>query len=309
MSMDFMHYPDCLDTAGSHIVPTMHGSNSEGRCRMFALLSPHLVRKLEDERSPVLPRDSEPGVWFDHEGDGTSTGRRLRRLEDLWGAWDTVLFVAESRGERVEEHGIVQANQTQLVARIERWCEDSFRRFAIQYVRETLETNARVFAGEISADPRPLRAVEAAQRFLDQEIKDTELEEARDAARDAYKAINVTVENVFTARRETLMRAKAKDMALAATLLTTRDAPDQEIGTMMRRAVHAAFSSHCRTPGAPIAAKIHGRQREAEFLAFLGLGTEEEREEIHDGTGRSGMVYPVAVAGLEVIDPHEVSSE
>jgi hypothetical protein len=279
---------------------------------MFALLSSQLARKLEDERSPVLPRDGEPGVWFDREGGVTCNGGELQRLEDLWqywNAWDTVLFVANGRGERVEEHGIVQASQTRLVARIERWCEDSFRRFAIRYVRETLETNATVFAGEIPADSQPLRAVEAAQRFLDGEISDTELDAARDEALDAYNAIDVTVENVFTARRETLMRAKAKDMALAATLLTTRDAPDQEIGTMMRRAVHAAFSSHCRTAGAPIAAKVMSRQREAEFLAFLGLGTEEEREEIHDGSVRSGVVYPVAVAGLEVIDPHEVSGE
>jgi hypothetical protein len=278
---------------------------------MFALLSSQLVRKLEDERSSVLPRDGEPGVWFDREGGVTSNGGELQRLEDLWGywsAWDTVLFVAESRGEQVEEQGSVQASETRLVARIESWCEDSFRRFAIRYVRETLETNARVFAGEIAADPRPLRAVEAAQRFLDQEIEDTELEAARDAALDAYKAIDVTVANVFTARRETLMCARAKDMALAATLLATPDAPDQETGTMMRRAVHAAFSSHCRTPGAPIAAKVLGRQREAEFLALLGLGTEEERTAIHDGTVRSGVVYPVAVAGFEVIDPHEGSS-
>jgi len=140
-----------------------------------------------------------------------------------------------------------------------------------------------------------------------------QLEEARREAKRAWDQVKKVTCGVYQASHEELQKARAWYIARAATLLAGVGAQSDDIGVLAREAVDAAFSAACFNPGAHIAAKVLGRRREADLLAYLEVGTPHEREAIREGktvTGGSRRVgYAMGVVTGEPVDLSNVPKE
>jgi hypothetical protein len=134
-----------------------------------------------------LPHGSRPGKWMppiSGKLEPCANGYHLCRLTDLLQWNGPALWVAEARGERVDDDDKIVVREARLVARVKTWNERTMRLFACDCAERALG----MFEAQYPDDMRPRRAIETARRHANGEATVEELAAARDASGDAWDA-------------------------------------------------------------------------------------------------------------------------
>lgn len=249
----------------------------------LALIDLSLLDTIQKRAPELTPRDGHwgkafPGTHPALEAEGRMLLISPAELWGLWGRWNTALFEAR-QGDEGEEPAIT------LLRRVDRWNPTDLTLFCCDWMQRNIEG----YCGDaLQGDERPVRAIEAVRGYLQGTVTAEALEEARAAAAEMMEAIPDMRKSVFEATDEEARLVRARKVASGAVMLATRDGARQAPGTRARRGMDAVFQACCYNKGGWIAAKIIGRRREAELLAFLGVGTKKERAAIEAGKTLTG---------------------
>ena len=147
-----------------------------------------LYKLLKDDGTPgnggvgtwSLPKGKRPGKWMPSITPviACKAGYHLCRARDIL-TWSLpTLWVAEGRGEMVEEEDKVVFSEARLLRKVELWNPRIQQELACDFAEHTLH----LFESRFPTDDRPRRAIEVARRFARGEVAVEELEAAREAA-------------------------------------------------------------------------------------------------------------------------------
>ena len=133
-----------------------------------------------------LPK-GRPGRWHQVSGEliPCENGLHLCREKDLLDWLGPAIFLAEARGERIEETDKVVVREARLVRRIDTWNDRTARLFAVACARRALERERVAGREPASAS---WAALEEAANFAEGHSSADKLAAARAAARDAASA-------------------------------------------------------------------------------------------------------------------------
>jgi hypothetical protein len=169
-----------------------------------------------------LPTQNEDGTWTAGDWMPAVTGE-LVACKNGYHLGDDVqvlewlnerLFVAETRGERIDVDNKTVVREARLVREITTWNERTARLFAVWCAREALKLVA-------NPDPRSIAACDVAERYANGAATKDEIDAACDAACDAAWA---AARAVARAAARDAARAAARDAARAAAWAAACDA-------------------------------------------------------------------------------------
>jgi len=133
-----------------------------------------------------LPKGKRPGKWMPVIEDivPCERGYHLVTLAQLPEWLGAVIWIAEGRGEHLEQSDKHVFSQARLIGKVDSWDARTARLFACDCAERVLS----VYEKEYPDDTRPRHAIEVARRFAHGNATDEELAAARDAAWDAASA-------------------------------------------------------------------------------------------------------------------------
>ena len=130
-----------------------------------------------------LPKGKRPGKWMPVIEDivPCERGYHLVTLAQLPEWLGAVIWIAEGRGEHLEQSYKHVFSQARLIGKVDSWDERAARLFACDCAERVLP----LYETKYPDDTRPRHAIEVARRYAHGNATDEELAAAWDAAGDA----------------------------------------------------------------------------------------------------------------------------